>query len=114
MGIEKLSEAQEALQRGERVHARRLIRQVLLTDPHNEQAWLMMARVVDKQQQVVDCLEQMLKVNPGNASASWALRAIQREHSIQTSRVEPVAQIASLQPLKSSEGTITTRTCGEE
>jgi peptide/nickel transport system permease protein len=107
MGLEKLSEAREALQRGERVHARRLIRQVLLTDPRNEQAWLMMARAVDKQEQVIDCLEQVLKINPGNASASRALRANQHEHSVQTSPIAPATQIASLQPIKPIEGTIT-------
>jgi thioredoxin-like negative regulator of GroEL len=108
MSLEKLTEAREALQRGERVHARRLIRQVILADPRNEQTWLMMARVVDKQQQVVDFLEQVLKVNPRNASASRALRAIKCEHSVQTSPVAPAAQIASLRPIKSIEGTIST------
>jgi peptide/nickel transport system permease protein len=106
MGLEKLNEAREAMQRGDKTHARRLIRQVLLTNPHNEQAWLMMAGVVEKHQQVVDCLEQALKINPGNASASQALRAIQHEHSVQISPSAPTTQIASRQPVKSIQGTI--------
>ena len=32
----------------------------LRSDQHNEQAWLMMARLVDTEQQVVECLEWAL------------------------------------------------------
>jgi len=98
MSIDKLIEAQEALQRGERMHARKLARQVLLADPRNEQAWLMMARLVDTQQQVVDCLEHVLTINPQNVSASRALKAIRREHPVQVQPQAPGPQIASLQP----------------
>ena len=79
MSVELFSEAQQAMQRGEKVHARRILRQILLTDKHNEQAWLMMARLVDNQQQVVECLEWAYKINPQNASTRIALATLKRK-----------------------------------
>jgi peptide/nickel transport system permease protein len=73
------SEAQQAMQRGEKVRARRILRQLLLIDKHNEQAWLMMARLVDNQQQVVECLEWAYKINPQNSSTRAALATLKRK-----------------------------------
>ncbi len=79
MSLDRLTEAQLAMQRGERNRARKLLGQVLLSDQHNEQAWLMMARLVDTEQQVIDCLEWALKINPHNTSARVALIALKRK-----------------------------------
>jgi peptide/nickel transport system permease protein len=79
MSVELLSEAQQAMQRGEKTYARRILRQVLLSDKHNEQAWLMMARLVDNQQQVVECLEWAYKINPQNSSTRAALVTLKRK-----------------------------------
>ena len=79
MSSEQLQAAQAALQRGERIHARKLARQALLQNPRDEQAWLLMARVVDQPEQVIDCLEQALKINPGNQATARALRALRRQ-----------------------------------
>ena len=88
---EKIQAAQQALQRGERIHARKLLREVLLADQRNEQAWLLMARVVDTQQQVKDCLQMVLKINPANQAAARALKALSHipTHSVVVQPAEP-------------------------
>jgi peptide/nickel transport system permease protein len=92
MSVDRLSEAQQALQRGERIHARKLVSQVLFSDQQNEQAWLMMARLVDTEQQVIECLERALKINPQNASTKSALTVLGRKSG---TKPKPIA--ASLQ-----------------
>jgi hypothetical protein len=61
----------------------------------------MMALVVNKQQKFVYCLDQTLHINPKIESACNEVRIIQRRHSIKTSLVGQVVQIALLQILKS-------------
>ena len=91
MSSDLLQAAQQALQRGERIHARKLARSAILQNPRDEQAWLLMARVVHQPEQVIDCLDHALKLNPENRSTARALRALRREHA------QP-AGIATLQP----------------
>jgi peptide/nickel transport system permease protein len=79
MSSDPLQAAQAALQRGERIHARKLARMAILQNPRSEAAWLLMARVVDVPEQVIDCLEQALKINPQNQSTMRALRALRRQ-----------------------------------
>ena len=79
MSTDFLQAAQEALSRGERIHARKLARSALLQNPRSEQAWLLMARVVDQPQQVLDCLEQANKINPKNPTTLRALSVLRRQ-----------------------------------
>jgi len=79
MSTDFLQAAQEALSRGERIHARKLARSALLQNPRSEQAWLIMARVVDQPQQVLDCLEQANKINPQNPTTLRALSVLRRQ-----------------------------------
>jgi ABC-type dipeptide/oligopeptide/nickel transport system permease subunit len=80
MSATTLDEARSAIQRGERVHARKILRVMLMENPKDEQAWLMMARVVDTQEQVIDCLERALKINPQNLATQRALEALRHPH----------------------------------
>jgi peptide/nickel transport system permease protein len=84
MSGNQLVSAQVALQRGEIATARKLVAQVLLADPKNEQAWLLMARLASTREQVIDCLNRALKINPHNRATSTALRAMTR--SLPTTR----------------------------
>jgi peptide/nickel transport system permease protein len=80
MSPDQLTAAQEAIQAGEVTHARRLVAQILRDEPANEQAWLMMVRLVDQREQVVYCLQRASKINPENKVTLRALTAIQRSH----------------------------------
>jgi peptide/nickel transport system permease protein len=79
MSTEKLMLAQEAIQQGDKVRARSLLRSIILEYPRNEQAWLFLARVVEKREQEIDCLEHVMRINPHNQTAARALAALKHE-----------------------------------
>jgi peptide/nickel transport system permease protein len=78
MSENELASAKIAFQRGEIASARKLVAQVLMADPANEQAWLLMARLAGTREQVIDCLKRAVRINPQNRATLSALRAITR------------------------------------
>ena len=96
MSDSQLASAQIALQHGEVAKARKLVAQILVADPSNEQAWLLMARLADKREQVIECLKRALKINPSNTNTIVALKAVTRSLP---SRGQPIV------PLKKAETT---------
>ncbi|HSB65845.1 MAG TPA: ABC transporter permease subunit [Anaerolineales bacterium] len=70
--------ARKALNRGETNTARRLVARVLVSDPTNEQAWLLMARLAGNRDQVIESLERASRINPHNLSTQTALQAMRR------------------------------------
>ena len=97
MSPDQLGLARDSFQRGEKVTARRLVAQVLLADPVNEQAWLLMARLVNDRDQVIDCLEHALKINPTSQSTQSALRSIKRGKPTQARLITPSTSITPTQ-----------------
>lgn len=71
---DRLRQAINAAQRGDKLNARRLLQQILSEDKNNELAWMWMASVVDTAEERRACLERALKLNPNNARAREALR----------------------------------------
>lgn len=63
----------EAARSGDKITARRLLQQVLLTDRDNETALMWMASVVETVGERRQYLERVLRVNPNNQRASDAL-----------------------------------------
>lgn len=98
MSVDRFSEAQVALQRGDKTRARQLLSQALLADRNNEQAWLMMARLADTEKQVIECLEWALKVNPHNASTQRAVNNLKRRSSPQVRPAAVLEQARSTAP----------------
>ncbi|MBN2149111.1 MAG: ABC transporter permease subunit, partial [Anaerolineales bacterium] len=104
MSATLFEEARAAIQRGERIHARKLLRSLLMTDPRNEQAWLLMARVVDSQEQVVDCLERALKINPQNLATARALEALRHPHPVHVQApAAPLPPVETVQTLADNQ-----------
>jgi len=103
VSIDRLAEARQAMQKGDRIQARKLLSQLLLSDPRNEQAWLMMARLGDNEKQVVDCLEWALKINPNNESTRNALVALKRKSAVQTWSTTVQIKEGSIQPARPEE-----------
>jgi peptide/nickel transport system permease protein len=111
MSETQLVSAQVAFQRGEIANARKLVAQVLMADPKNEQAWLLMARLANTREQVIDCLNRALRINPHNRATIAALRAITRslpstnkainppKASVATATASPVAIPRPIQTL---------------
>ena len=70
-----LKDAVTAINQGDKDKARMVLRTILLQNPRNEQAWMLLAGLVEKREQVDDCLEQVLRINPQNETAQRALSA---------------------------------------
>jgi ABC-type dipeptide/oligopeptide/nickel transport system permease subunit len=93
MSPDLLRLASEAIQRGEKADARKMVAQALLADPRNEQAWLLMARLVYNRGQVIDCLEHASKINPTNFATLSALRTMKRGKPAQVGSLLPETRI---------------------
>jgi Tol biopolymer transport system component len=63
----------EAARRGDRVTARRLLRQVVTADKNHEAAWLWLASAAETLEERRECLENTLRINPNNTRAREAL-----------------------------------------
>ena len=73
----RLNAGIEAARSGNLAEARRLLQQVLSSDPNNEVAWMWMASAVTSPAERRVCLERALQINPGNARAKEALRRLE-------------------------------------
>jgi tetratricopeptide (TPR) repeat protein len=68
-----LREGIAAVKSGESEKARGLLLRVIETDERNEQAWLWLSGVVETDEERRICLENVLAINPGSASAQTGL-----------------------------------------
>jgi hypothetical protein len=50
---------------------------LLQIDRYNEQAWLWLSGTADNDQDRLDCMQEILKINPDNAFAQRGLAALQ-------------------------------------
>jgi membrane protein YdbS with pleckstrin-like domain len=71
-----LHRAREAIARDDQETARRLLVQVLHEQPGSETAWMMLSTVIDQPDHKRDCLERVLRINPGNEAARVQLAAL--------------------------------------
>jgi len=74
--MEKLTQAIDLIKSGEKARGKRLLTEIIRTNPQNERAWLWMTLVVDTQEQRRECLERVLAINPDNARARAGLAKI--------------------------------------
>ncbi len=86
MSADQLASAMEAMNRGDNATARRLVARVLVKNPADEQAWLMMAHLADRRERAIECLERALALNPGNAFTQSALQQVRHGQPIQASQ----------------------------
>jgi tetratricopeptide (TPR) repeat protein len=99
MSAEFIRQAYIAIQNGDRITARTLLRRAIIKEPHNELAWYLLAQVIDKREHAIDCLEQVIKINPNNEHAVQALAVLRRERRI-TEPVLSSAREAAMPALK--------------
>jgi hypothetical protein len=72
-----LQEAIQAIKRGDKDQARRLLKHVVREEPKNEQAWLWLSAVLTSPQQQRDCLQRVLQINPANQQAVRGLELLE-------------------------------------
>lgn len=70
-----IEEAQQSIKDGEEARARRILAEILLNDPRNEQAWLLLSQVVTVEK-AIESLERVLRINPDNQEAKDRLEAL--------------------------------------
>ena len=71
--LHALRRAIAAIKAGDKVGGQRLLAEVIRNDPRNEAAWLWLSAALDSDQQRRTCLERVLAINPGNATAQQGL-----------------------------------------
>lgn len=73
---QKLNEGIAAARRGDKATARRLLDQVVQSDPRNELAWMWLASVSATVAERREALERVLRINPDNQRAQEALQEL--------------------------------------
>jgi hypothetical protein len=78
--IDRLLDAIELVKADRREEARTLLRALISEDGNFEDAWLWMSVAVDSLDQSTLCLDNVLRVNPGNLEAAAALYRLRESH----------------------------------
>jgi tetratricopeptide (TPR) repeat protein len=78
MSDDVIKEAVEAIQKGDRRRARRLLGQVVNADPDNLSAWWYLAAALEDSEQRIHCLKQVLRIQPDHAEAKQVLSQLER------------------------------------
>jgi len=65
----QLTQAVQAIKSKDFPTARKILAAIIQQDPKNEQAWLFLTLCVDDPQKKLDCLQQVLAINPQNEHA---------------------------------------------
>lgn len=81
-----------AYKEGKRQLAHDYWREAATVDPYNEQVWLSLYRVLEKDEDRIVCLENIIAINPMNVQARRRLRVYQ-EHATPTA--QPSAPVGS-------------------
>lgn len=74
--MDKLRQAIKYIKDGERYKGKKVLIDILRSDPNNEIAWLWMSVVVDDLGQKQECLQKVLEINPNNQKALERLSRI--------------------------------------
>jgi peroxiredoxin len=73
-----LEHAEQLLQEGKRQEARQLLVTYIRRAPDSAQAWWLLSQVVLGEKQQMDCLERVLRLDPGHAPAQFRLEKLKR------------------------------------
>lgn len=85
--IDRLLDAVDLLKADRRTEAIAMLRELIAEDGNFEAAWLWMSVAVESLDQSSVCLDNVLRVNPANQEAAYALQRIRRpEHDLERVR----------------------------
>lgn len=82
-------QAIEAAKRKDFPAARELLRKIIQSEPNNIDAWLLFARVAQKREHAIKCLERVLELNPKHQYAQQLLTKITSDHTQKQSTIIP-------------------------
>jgi len=92
----ELQRAREYANKGNKFEARELLRKIIQNDKRNEQAWLLFSQVAEKQEHEIQCLENVLKINPNNEQARIRLSLLRTPPIIDEKNLSPKSSNNSL------------------
>src|SRR5262245_55941443 len=92
----EFQQAIAAIKAGDKVAGKRLLLEVLKTDRRNEQAWLWLSQVVSSPAEKIQCLQNVLKLNPDHPAAIRGLAALQAGQNVPSST--PQAETPAVPP----------------
>ena len=90
-----------ALKSGDRAAARQLLTAAIKQDPKDELAWLWLTGALDKDEERIACLRQVLKLNPGNQVAARGLAQIM-EHRAARPEPAPAEAAPAAEPVRAA------------
>lgn len=93
MSDPRLQQAIEAAQAGQQAESHALLLQIVRENPDNERAWLWLAGLVPTSEQRLDCLKQVLRINPSNQQAARAMAELAAQAT--TGPTIPLAESAT-------------------
>lgn len=86
--IDRLLDAIDLIKEDKRQEAYEILRSLIQEDSNFEHAWLWMAVTVNSLDQAIVCLDNVLRVNPRNASAAGALYRLRQDEMAMERRRE--------------------------
>lgn len=107
-----LAQAIREARAGNRKEARRLLEQLLEQDDGNEQAWIVLAGVVETPRERRICLENALEINPNNSRAQEALLALEQQRGASSGSVASAAGGSTAAPRAEQRVQVPTKRAG--
>jgi hypothetical protein len=95
--VSLLQQAISAIKAGDKAVGQNLLEQFIKTNPQNEVAWLWLAVVQENPARKKECLQRVLKINPGNNTAKQGLAQLEiTEMTMDIPKVEDIVQTSSV------------------
>jgi ABC-type dipeptide/oligopeptide/nickel transport system permease subunit/sugar lactone lactonase YvrE len=100
LSADPLEQAKEAIQRGDRARARRVLVATLERQPKNARAWRLLARCVENESEAIFCLERVVKLDPGDGQARRALLRLHQSRDRALAGAPPQIDASATQPMR--------------
>lgn len=97
---QQLREAFDLIQNGKKAEAAEIAKDVLETNRNNVKAWWLLANILEDDERVITCLEQILKIQPDHNGATRMLAQL-RDTSTNVIQAEIFTESPASKPLSS-------------
>lgn len=74
----EVAQAYDLAKSGEKVKAQNLLISVVKSNDNNEEAWLLLAMLIEPQEKKLRCLQKVLQINPSNEKAKRAVTRLKQ------------------------------------
>ncbi len=77
---------------------------MLASEPGNERAWFLYAKVAENRQKAIQCLEKVLEINPFNSVANRDLEMLEQRQSASSVHASSRAEVSNLPKRQAASG----------